>query len=516
MNDLHRPVISFRVALGALAAGVLLLRLAALWSSMQHVPVHDELTLVRLSTRIAVSGDLNPHFQAWGSLPIHSLAVLLHVGAWAGLQLEPIGPSSYLIARAASLLLCTGALVAIGAATARLVGARTGLLAAALLAVSPLHAELSRRAVVEPWMAFFFALAGLASVRAFQRGGRERDLALAGALCGLAMASKLTGGLALLQPLAAWALTSRRSARTAAVTVVAALGTWALASPFTWLDAPTFLAGVFGEARHYDSDHFLFPRVWVTSHVEYAHLLWRAVGPPALVAALLGLAVGLRRQPHALVLCIGAAAMHLVFVGAFRFYYERNLLVGLGAVAPLAALGVERAAAACARPGAARAALSAALALTVLGVPAWTSWGDWRELRLADTRTLAADWLARSLPPNANVLLESTLSQPVGRGDLRVQPIVSMGLAPNIDLEPHSNFAVLSSIVYGPILDHPEQLPDAAARYRELFASSRLVQRIEPGAGRSRGPTVLVLELGPGISDLPTVDADNGPTVRER
>lgn len=489
------PARWFVTLLVALAVCSALLRLPTLWSALPYEVQHDEVILVRLATGVVTSGDLDPKFQNWGTLPIHALALVLRAASEFGLELEPIGPGSYVLARGISLVLMSIAMLAVAASAARVFGSRVGLLAALLLAVSPLCTELARRALVEPWMAAGFALSGWASVRAWQRGCDARGLALAGVFAGLAASAKMTGVFAFSQPVLAWALARPRSARSLGAAAAGAFGMWLLCSPFAWLDPHTFVGGLTAEAQHYSSDHALFPRFGATSHLEYLLLLDEAVGSPAMVAALIGLVLGLRDRPGALVVCVGGAAAHFAFVGLFRFYYPRNLLVGLGALAPLAALGTLSLADLLARGARSRGVWAAGAALVLLLPPGGSSVAVWRRMSLPETRGLAARWMASNLPPNARVVVESMAPAPLDRADVEVLRVGAVVQDLDLALGGGTQFVVLSSTVRDLVLRAGAQAPGLAARYQHLYARGRILETFAPAPGRTHGPTIEILEL---------------------
>ena len=88
-------------------------------------------------------------------------------------------------------------------------GARTALLAAGLLAVMPLHVRESHYVLTDVPVTFLVMLTFLLSLRAHERATLG-PFALAGAAAGLAAATKYNGGLAVLMPLIACAMTPGR------------------------------------------------------------------------------------------------------------------------------------------------------------------------------------------------------------------------------------------------------------------------------------------------------------------
>src|SRR5262249_39560807 len=125
-------------------------------------------------------------------------------GEWGALD-QARTEDFYVWARAAT--------AALGVATVLLVfnigmrwGARHALLAAGLLAVLPLHVRQSHYVLTDVPLTFFVTLTLLFSLRAAERGTLAA-FAWAGAIAGLATATKYNGAAALLMPLLACFMT---------------------------------------------------------------------------------------------------------------------------------------------------------------------------------------------------------------------------------------------------------------------------------------------------------------------
>src|SRR3954447_17800821 len=208
MRAAERPA-AWPVALAALIAGALALRL---WGVRQGLP-------------FVYNADGNAHFVA-GAIGMFghtydpnyfinppAYTYLLHVifaigfggrdGVSESYAADPT--AVFTAARAASAVLVAASVGLLAWAGARLFDRRTGLVAAALLAVAFLPVHYSHFALNDvPTLApVCLALAGVAGVLA---RGRLVDYALAGVGLGLACATKYTGGIVLVALLAAAAV----------------------------------------------------------------------------------------------------------------------------------------------------------------------------------------------------------------------------------------------------------------------------------------------------------------------
>jgi 4-amino-4-deoxy-L-arabinose transferase-like glycosyltransferase len=169
-------------------------------------------------------------------------------------------------------------------------GARTALLGAVLLAVMPLHVRESHYVLTDVPATFFVTLTFLLSLRAHERS-TVRAFALAGAAAGLAAATKYNGGLALVMPLLAWALTPAvRPSRLAALfwVVGGMIATFLLAAPYTFLDLPTFLNQFARLSSEYRSHTSTLEPLWQI----YLKHLRNALAWPGSLLVVAGLVLG--------------------------------------------------------------------------------------------------------------------------------------------------------------------------------------------------------------------------------
>jgi 4-amino-4-deoxy-L-arabinose transferase-like glycosyltransferase len=240
----------------ALVALVLAVAAAArLWFLNAGVPYAvgiDEPQIVGRALRILHTGDWNPHIFDYPTLVIylHAIVAILRF-LWGALN----GEWASLDAFSITAVYGAGRFVAamIGVATVWLtyrIGTelstrRVALLAAAQLAVRPLHVRESHFILTDVPMAALTTLAVWLSVRA-ARLGTVRAYAWAGGVCGLAAAAKYNGGIALAAVLTAWLLHERSSPqrlRTLGAIVAAAAAGFLVGAPYTVLDLPAFLDG---------------------------------------------------------------------------------------------------------------------------------------------------------------------------------------------------------------------------------------------------------------------------------
>ncbi|MFA6029887.1 MAG: glycosyltransferase family 39 protein [Elusimicrobiota bacterium] len=298
----------------------------------------------------------------------------------------------------------------------RLLGRRGGLLAAALLAVSPALVVSAHAAKPDSLMFLLSAAAWLCAVRHYDDGG-EAPLMLCGVFAGLAASTQYTAApLAALVPAAAFARAldggSPRPAREAnalraAVTLSAkALGCWFLGflggSPFIALDGRAFLRDVRDQGTVVGAGG---PVGWAVLGNAAAFAGPWAVGGPLLAGGALLLL--LRERAKALLLLGPCVVLLVPLALSPEGGWQRYQLSVFPAYALAAAFFVERVLAAL--PARAPLFPLALLALALPGAAQCRAFD--RELVLPDTRSLAADWLERERP-GAAVLTDQEHASP--------------------------------------------------------------------------------------------------------
>lgn len=297
---------------------------------------------------------------------------------------------------------------------------RVGLWAAALLAVSPALIVSAHASKPESQMFFFSALALFFALR-YAGGGGRRDLLISGLWVGLAVSTQYTAapGVSLL-PAAWWARhmgkgrrsVARKDWATLIKAAAAAGGGFVLGSPFVLLDWPTFWRDI--------SDQMTVQRmgapvglVPLRNAFEFAGL-W-IVGGFFLCVGAAHLMVRDRRMACML---LAPVAAQIVFLGLSpEGSWQRYMMCSYPALALAAALGVETTAftlwGRSWRPtplGRTRAQSGILVLLMLPG--AVESWSFNRNVLLRDTRTLATEWAARSIPPGSRVLIDQEHASP--------------------------------------------------------------------------------------------------------
>ena len=388
-----------------------------------------------------------------------------------------------------------------------------GLIAAAIVAVAPLHVTNSRYMTTDVPVALFCALTLLAVVEAERRGG-DRWWVLAGVLAGLAVSTKWNGAIVLVVPAVAYLSTAatlreigpllRR--RTPYLMAAAALIALVATTPAIILDAGTvadFLAlqaQLYGRGRgNEQSAGILFNTRSLVAGMGPVTTILGVVGCVAIVA-------GRHRRELALPAFV---VLYFIIASIPATHFERNLVPLIPYLAVAAGLLVVRTVAWLGgiRPVLRRvsnAGLAAGLMLIVLVaglVPdAVLAYQEGSRLERPDTRTLALDWILANVPRNTVVARERYTPQLTSaRYRLRDHEFLWQRDWRWYE-EQGVRYLITSSTTYGQFYRNARD-PVHDAFYTQLFELPE-VFRADPGPD-TPGPTIRILALP---SPLPFAD----------
>ena len=410
-----------RGLLPAILVVAFLLRVAGIAYGLPDWIYHSDTTKQILRVVPFMRGDLVPE-DTYPVLHMYFAAVLLRIGA----LIDPHGPAGapswsqlVVVVRLINAALGTATVGVLAVAARRLFGWRVALLAAGLLALSPVSIVNAHYEMGDVGQTFFVVAAFAAAATALVTGGAAPVL-LTGVLAGLAASAKFFGVVVLATALVAVA-GARRHPPIRALALLAGAGVlavvaFALSTPLLLIEPHRFLAQV-RESPEMFLGVTLGPleRLWLGSRVLFGLALdWFGVAFG--LAALAGVAILARRGRPGLLVLTTPAICVVIYVWFRPHGLDDRYLVIL---APFAALGAAMAVAGLAR-WSRRAALVAALALlSVAAVDAlhvaYLFWTD-------DTREHALRWRRRHVPPGLpQVSLPAfSLGDPRERGPLLV------------------------------------------------------------------------------------------------
>ena len=392
MSD-ERPRLRSRLpALGLLGilAVAAALRFLGLGFGLRHPPHSDERVFVESVQAMMAKGDFDHRYYEYPGLVFYLLLPVLAVVPGGD---EP-GAAAYLAARA---LVAAFGVVACGLLylwARALAGERPALVAALLLAVSPVAVETAHTLRPDVVLHAFVILALITFLDSRLASSLRGDVS-AGVALGLAGAVKFSAALLIPAYFVARALAPGRRWLGVLVAGSVALSVFLLFTPYAVLHPLAFLQGMQVQVGYHYDPAARPPVSYGGMLLEYLRIAAEALGPPAVLLALAGAWFGraLWRQTLPSVLLF---LVTLLVLASSDVRHERFLLPALPALYLLAGLGAERLASS--------RALLLALSLAAASLPAAASLRYSLALSRPGTRDRLVDWVHAEVPPRSRVL----------------------------------------------------------------------------------------------------------------
>jgi len=314
----------------ALAAA---LRIAGLGWGLRHPPHPDESVFVDNVAAMIRSGDLDHRYYQYPGLFFYMLYPLVYV-----LPHDPPGPSAYLAARALVAAFGVAACALIDVLGRRAGGPGAGLLAALLLAVSPVAVETAH--MVRPDVVLQ-ALTIVALLALLGVGPRVGGDVRAGLALGLAGAVKFTAVFLVPSYLARRLVVPGPRVRGALIAGAVALAVFVLASPYAALHAGEFVGGVRAQVGYHYQERGLGPVSYGRMVLFYLESSRKALGLPAALLCVVGLLPAWRSwRVWAPLLLLPVTAIAVLATSDVK--HDRFLLPALSVGFVLAGMGAER------------------------------------------------------------------------------------------------------------------------------------------------------------------------------
>jgi len=463
-------------------------------------------------------GDFSPHgffdyptLTFYMQLAVASARFLSGAAAGQWSSLDHVWPGDfYLWARGFTAFLSVLTVYVVYRAALRW-GTLTALVAASAMAVQPQLVREAHYALTDTPLTFFVALTMLLSLCACETG-RLRWFILAGAMSGLAAATKYNGGTAILMPLAAILHVGALRTRTLALLGVigGAAGAFLAGAPYSVLDLPGFLNGFASLMQHYNQERqgTEAPAIIYLKHIadwfsvsdptgrHYRFTAW-----PAMVLSTIGAfnvamrGVSSARLAQSLILLLFPFS-YFWFISSHSLVFARYAMPVLPAMCIVFGRGVE--------------VLWQAVPVWLLGVwsrriarvallavlipPALQAYSFNNDRRLVSTTELTAQWLVENVKPGELVIIESMAMTlpPTVRSENTLR-LISESL--EFYKDKGAVYLVSSSIETDKYFVNPAQYPGQLAAYKALLQNTHLATRFAPIKDERPGPTWQVLRI---------------------
>jgi Dolichyl-phosphate-mannose-protein mannosyltransferase len=475
-----------RLALAAILLTALAVRVIGITYDYPFLLQLDEMIAVRATVRMMAAHSLDPHVYYYGPLLVYSEVLwLLPYLAMRTLLGHPGMPSvtsydSWTATTSDPIMHVYGRLpfVAWGVAAvwlAFLVGRRlggpwAGVLAAVLLALSPVHAYQSHFVLPNAPTSFFALLtvwwtlhhlqqpstpplASRPGVGASRRGwgawwdrlfkGESRALVLAVVAASLGTAIKYNAVVLLMIPLLAVYMERRRGhepwlRRSLRLGVVAA-AVFLVATPPCVFNTFDFVHQAGYQLKHYAR---LGGGGDGPSIIWYGWYLIEHEGLLVLPAALIGLAIlTWRKRERMDMLLLTTIVLYYLLIGVQKAHYDRNLLVILPLLSVTCAYTVVKLAHLWQPMGLAMSVLVTAVMLVSLGRG---SVEQTRAFLATPAQLVVRSWLQAHLPPHSHLVADGYTVPPLNRNDVMTTYIADVRLTPQQLWRMGARFVVLS------------------------------------------------------------------------
>ncbi|HEX2909290.1 MAG TPA: glycosyltransferase family 39 protein [Chloroflexia bacterium] len=500
------------VALAFILVGAGLLRFVGLHQALPYFDNPDEPTLTNAAIKMLQSGDLNPHFFRWPSLPFYlQLAVsvpqfLSGVGKGLYTGLNNIAPEDFFLA-GRTLVACLGlATVFVTYLLGRkLYSPAIGLLAALIIAALPLHSEHSHYVTPDVTVTFFCTLTLLLAAYIYASGERRWYL-WAGVAAGLTIGSKYNVGIVILSVALAHFLTPkerRGQLRWLGWSFGLALLTFLVTTPFAILDLTGFLNELAFQIRHYTIiGHGSASEG--ASWSAYALDFWQeGFVYQASLVALGGVVLALVRQRREDWLLVSFPVAAYLFFSTAKVHFSRNLLPLLPPLAVLSAIFLLFLAGwllrfapsnwSLALTGRVKTGLVLVLWLGFFSIALLYSVLTTRYFLQPDTRQEAASWIVTNVPAGAKVRIEQGGPiLPPGRYQNADEQRPIGAHPPTWFKEQGFTYLVASSLTYTDLMQTDAQ---ASANYQKVFQDFTLVQEFKEASKEHPGPTIRIYKV---------------------
>ncbi len=458
------------------------------------LPAHfhpDEVPKVNAIMRMVEQNTLNPQYFLHPSLLLYStygMNSLLHLLGLEG----SFRDTAYLAGRLVSAIAGTLSIALTYAIGRRLLSRNTGLIAAAFLAVFPLHVTCSRYLKEDALLTFVVLSCVLATVVAVQ-SGRRWMLLLAGLLAGATAGTKYSGILLAIVPASApwfasrsWKPDLRWLPWALAAVSVAPLGFFAT-TPYALLDSPKFLKDFAAESRHMQTGHTNTIDPWSQLWMYHFHRsILPGMTPVLAIASAMGLGLLVRRAKIEGLFIVSVALLFYLpaeFVKAKPAPQPERYIVPC---LPFLALALAAFAGAIGRSLRIRhGALLCSLAL--LAAPLSRTVSLAADLK-NDTREQMAVWMRQHVPAGATVLMDWKPYCPQLEGaPFNVEHIERARIIPELDptvlRNSGADYLVLSSLFYARYFNQPESNPVLRQRIRDVFQMVPIVAQYRAPSG---------------------------------
>jgi len=374
--------------------------------------------------------DFNPHFFNYPALTfyIHFLAQAVYylfgnlIGIYPGLSSFGTSPVPLIItARFVDMLFDILTIMVVYRIGCEVWDKKTGIIAAVLLAVNPLHIYLAHQIQVDTILTFFCAVSVLHIIRVY-KDGRTKSYLLAGLFIALAAASKYTGAFLLVPFFGAHLLRSgtlRASLNTLNhpplyTSVLLGVFVFFLMNPFILLNPAEFQQDFSYEQAHIAAGHLGVVASKSTFDFYFFNILPGALGAAGIILALGAMAYSIYKRIKGEITLALFPILYLIIISTWEMRADRYILPIIPVFVLFTAAGIihatkflfKRIRKSGESQNAVREMSIGFIIITFLAAiqPAYGSLKYLKLLGLPDTRSITKNWILKNIPPHSTLV----------------------------------------------------------------------------------------------------------------
>ena len=372
---------------------------------------------------------------------------------------------------------------------------RTGIFSAAFLSLSSLHLNNSSIISVDSPMVCCILLSFFFAIKIFRDNTDLKNYLLAGFFIGLAVGSKynaLAGFIFILLAHLAHGYKNGRENKKLFASIIVALILFLITTPYAIFDFGSFLNGIKYESIHYKVGH-IGAEAKLFSYFNYFQILISDYGLIPIMLFLIGSVLLWRKNKSTLIFILGLPLIYFLFVGSFKVYFSRNMLVIIPFISLLSGYAANELFDWVFNAGILKNKLikHSVLILIVLILIAQSlvqASGYWNKINLTDTRTISKQWIEQNLPKGSKILRESFTPELSNE----FKSVTNCGMIGKMTNQLNVfDYFILSSMNYSRILEDSTR-EDFKKNYLEIFSKYKLLKEFIPDGNNSTGPTIKI------------------------
>jgi len=464
----------------------------------------DEVPKVNAIMRMVQSGTLNPNYFLHPSLLLYSTYFMNAILHFFGISGE-FRDTAFFAGRLVSCLTGIFSVALLYYIAKNLYSSGTGLIAATLLAFSPIHVTCSRYLKEDALLTFFILATTLSVVIAVQKD-KKRYLLLAAILAGCSASVKYSGLLSIAILCAApWLRSGNRRPdpmflKTLYFALIMVPLAFVICSPYTVINAAKFVRDFSSEGNHMLRGHTNAVTAWSQYwmyHIKRSIFPGMGFIPTMLSFAGIGVLIWRRRRED----------LFVVFL-LLLFYLPAEWVKAKPAPQPeryiLPCIPMLSLAAGeflrlflCSK----RKILASILTVVALGMPVWrvaTLASDMKH----DTRARSAEWIRNNIPKQSRLYLDWKRYCPdLSRDDFQSTYIPRADILRSLEMEnlkkSNQDYLILSSLFYDRYFTDPESPAGPRNIFRNIFEKLPVIAEFTPRFGTYgfHNPVITVFSL---------------------